>query len=91
VSQAKNTFFLFYNLKKDNNKKLKMECDFCKKNLSSLSALKYHQKTAKYCLTMQGRTSGGNFDCNYCDRKFNTKQHLTTHYISCKEKNQKIK
>jgi hypothetical protein len=68
-----------------------MECNFCKKNLSSLSALKYHQKSAKYCLIMQGNTSGGNFDCNYCDRKFNAKQHLTTHYISCKEKKSKDK
>jgi hypothetical protein len=63
-----------------------MECQFCKKILSSLSALKYHQKSAKYCLVIQGNNNIENFCCEYCNKKFNTKQHLTTHYNSCKEK-----
>ena len=63
-----------------------MECQFCKKMLSTLSALKYHQKSAKYCLDIQGNNGNQNFSCEYCVKKFNTKQHLITHYISCKEK-----
>ena len=63
-----------------------MECEFCKKSLSSSSALKYHQKSAKYCLIIQGNTETSNFTCEYCDKKFNTKHHLVTHYNSCKEK-----
>lgn len=68
-----------------------MECNFCKKSLSSSSALKYHQKSAKYCLVMQGNPIASNFVCIHCDKKFNAKQHLTTHYISCKEKKSKEK
>ena len=33
-----------------------MECKFCKKILSSKSALNTHQRTAKYCLKIQGKT-----------------------------------
>ncbi len=67
-----------------------MECEFCKKSLSSSSALKYHQKSAKYCLIIQGNIETSNFVCEYCGKKFNAKQHLVTHYNSCKEKKKSI-
>ena len=47
-----------------------MECEFCKKILSSKGTLKTHQKSKK-CLELQGKTS--NFNCKYCE-KYSKKQ-----------------
>lgn len=62
-----------------------MECDFCKRKFSSKSSLKYHQKTAKYCLKIQGVKSVI-FNCTYCGKILSTKQHLNEHHNVCNEK-----
>ena len=62
-----------------------MECNFCKRKFSSKSILKYHQKTAKYCLKIQGKESML-FNCNYCGKVLSTKQHLIEHHSVCNEK-----
>ena len=49
---------------------LKMECEFCKKILSSIYSLKTHQKTVKSCLQKQGKINL-NFNCEYCLHPFN--------------------
>ena len=62
-----------------------MECEFCKKELGSLSALNYHKKTAKYCLEIQGKINN-KFNCKYCDKNYSTPQHLKEHFKICKSK-----
>ena len=54
--------------------------------VSTLYSLKTHQKTVKSCLKIQGKNEFNNFNCEYCLKKFTTKDHLYTHYKSCKEK-----
>ena len=66
-----------------------MECEFCKKILSSAYSLKTHQKTVKSCLQKQGKINL-NFKCEYCLKTYTTKDSLTTHYNSCKEKKELI-
>ena len=34
-----------------------MECQYCKSNFKTNSSLNNHQKTAKYCLSLQGAKS----------------------------------
>ena len=66
-----------------------MICEFCKKEFSSKSALIYHQKTAKYCLEIQGKDLLEDFKCSYCSKKFTTLQNLNDHISICKEKQKK--
>ena len=65
-----------------------MDCQYCKKTFSSKSSLNNHQKTAKYCIQLQGveNKSENKFICNDCSKIFYQKQHLLTHLQSCKEK-----
>ena len=65
-----------------------MECEFCKKTFSSKSNLTMHQKSAKYCLDLQGRDKNI-LECEYCNKNFTLKQTLLDHYNSCKEKQKK--
>ena len=63
-----------------------MECQYCKKVLSTKSALNAHQTRTKYCLKIQGKqATEGKYNCFLCGKVFfnnNTyKYHQTT---SCK-------
>jgi hypothetical protein len=62
-----------------------MECEHCKNIFSALSSLKYHQKTAKYCLKIRGVKSTS-YKCEYCSKQLSTKQHLDIHKLNCKSK-----
>ena len=62
-----------------------MECIYCKNTFSGKSSLKYHQKSAKYCLKLQG-TKSTLYNCEYCDKSLSTKQHLLSHMLVCKKK-----
>jgi hypothetical protein len=63
-----------------------MDCEFCKKTFSSKPNLVAHQKNAKYCLELQGK-SNDHFKCNYCEKVFTCQQRLTEHKMSvCKMK-----
>lgn len=64
-----------------------MDCDFCKKNFSSVNNLRYHQKTAKYCLEIQGK-SAQNFFCDFCKKTFTLQNSLTKHGRICRDKKQ---
>ncbi len=62
-----------------------MSCEFCKKTFSSKSALTYHQKTAKYCLKIQGKDfADKNYTC-LCEKIFYNKHHYETHIKTCKK------
>jgi hypothetical protein len=61
-----------------------MDCQFCKKTFSSKSAVTYHQKTAKYCLKIQGKVSADKeYNCS-CGKIFYNKHHYETHTKNCK-------
>jgi len=67
-----------------------MECQFCNKTLSSKSALTYHQKTAKFCLQIQGKNSADKeYKCD-CGKTYNNKHHIEDHIKVCTVKDQII-
>ena len=59
-----------------------------KKEFSSKSNLNAHQKSAKYCLDLQGKKEKL-FECEYCTKNFTQKQALIVHCNTCKEKDKK--
>ncbi len=66
-------------------------CEYCKKEYSSQSALNYHKKTAKFCLSLQKTNNTKEtelqfYKCNYCEKQFTNKCILTTHLSSCVNK-----
>jgi len=65
-----------------------MNCTFCNKEFSSKSNLVAHQKTAKFCLEIQGKNDK-KFECEYCSKKFTQNQSLIDHFHACKEKGKK--
>ena len=67
-----------------------MECEFCKKNFSSKSNLRYHIKTNKKCQEIQLQQNKDNIvfeciNCEFCDKNF-TKQTIKIHHKTCKKK-----
>ena len=67
-----------------------MECEFCHKIFSTKTVLLTHKKSAKYCLSLQGKENK-DFECQYCDRTFTLEHVLKEHLHSCKKKNKKEK
>jgi hypothetical protein len=59
-------------------------CEFCKKNFSTKSSLKTHQKSAKYCLKIQNKPIKDKFKCDGCGKKFTTLLHINRHMEICK-------
>jgi hypothetical protein len=59
-----------------------MECILCKNTFNSKSSLKHHQKTARYCLKIQGVKSK-EYICMTCDKTFSNKYNLSVHYQTC--------
>ena len=71
-----------------------MECEFCKKNLSSASNLNYHKKTNKSCLKIQQEKNKEQIEtllvsCEFCYKMF-TSQKLKIHHKSCKHKSKSL-
>lgn len=66
-------------------------CDFCDTVFSNKYTLNNHKKTAKYCLTIQGKKipSDKKFQCDFCDKKLATNQSLQNHLKICQEKSDK--
>jgi hypothetical protein len=67
-----------------------MECEFCNKKLSSISALNHHKQTAKYCIEIQGKNINdlkNTCKCEYCNKIFTTNYKLNAHILTCKKTN----
>jgi hypothetical protein len=60
-----------------------MDCEFCKNNFRNKTILKTHQKTAKYCLKLQGVKTVKCFSCKICksisSSKYNLQRHMMSH------------
>jgi len=59
-------------------------CNFCNKTLTNSAILKTHQKTAKYCLEIQGLPV--TFKCEFCCKNYSQKRDLNRHHLTCVEK-----
>ena len=60
-----------------------MECEHCHNILTTLSSLKLHQKTAKYCLAKQNKVAE-EYLCAFCNTSFTLKSSLHKHLRICK-------
>lgn len=61
------------------------QCQFCQHTFVNKSSLRLHQKTAKFCFQLQGK-SNDNCKCQYCNLELSSVQRLTTHLQSCTER-----
>lgn len=62
-----------------------MECTFCTKQLKTKHSLLHHQKTANYCLKIQGKfEENKQFICENCNSSFTLKSTLHKHINNCK-------
>jgi hypothetical protein len=73
---------------------MSFNCEFCKNSYTSLSILKSHQKTTKFCLDIQESLNKENinkkiFLCEYCNKEFNKKSNFDSHLKICKIKIEK--
>jgi hypothetical protein len=57
-------------------------CKFCHHRFSSKHNLKFHQKTARYCLKLRD-IEGPHHQCNDCEKNFSSKHNLKIHKKSC--------
>ena len=62
-------------------------CEFCEKDFTNLSNLKYHQKTAKFCIDIQQVVLQKEelFICKFCKKDFIHKHSFNLHIQTCKE------
>jgi len=67
-----------------------MNCEFCKNTFQNISSLNNHQKTAKYCLDIQGKESNNIFECEACNVTFTLKSTLEKHLTRCVYNREKI-
>lgn len=64
-----------------------LTCEHCSKTFSNLSNKRYHQRTAKTCLSIQGK-SPAIYVCRDCDQQFASKYTLARHEETCEKVNQ---
>ena len=62
-----------------------MKCEFCSNEFISKTSLIHHQKTAKYCILLQGIDKNTNFVCLKCNKRLSTQNRLYTHEQTCKK------
>jgi hypothetical protein len=60
-----------------------VKCEFCNKEFSNISNLKYHQKNAKFCLELQNQKQT-NHKCEHCNKEFSSDKYLKQHASHCK-------
>jgi hypothetical protein len=64
---------------------MEFTCEFCNSTFGRKTTLVNHQKTAKFCLELQGKENN-NFVCQHCNKQLTTKNTLLVHLITCKGK-----
>lgn len=62
-----------------------MNCEFCNTEFKTKTSLIHHQKTANYCIILQGTETNPNFTCLKCNKKLSTQNRLYTHEQTCKK------
>ena len=69
-----------------------MNCEYCKNEFKTKSALNNHKNKSKYCLIIQGKIEPKDkiFKCNICEKILSTKQYLELHKEKCKCKKENI-
>ena len=60
-------------------------CEFCNREFTTKGNLTLHQRTAKYCLEIQGKNIE-DFKCSYCSKNLTSLHNLNEHHKSCKLK-----
>jgi len=67
---------------------MSFECEYCKKNFSSISSLNYHKKTAKKCLNNREISTEDiqQYNCELCNKTFSQKHNFQLHNKKCKVK-----
>lgn len=60
-----------------------MECQFCHNTFSNKQNLNAHQKRAKYCLKIQGKSLLSKYKCDGCDKEFTAMSSLKRHKAYC--------
>jgi hypothetical protein len=62
-----------------------MDCGYCTKRFANRTSLNTHQKTAKYCLEIQGvdSLSSSNYICVICDQGFSREDTCHKHMVRC--------
>jgi hypothetical protein len=67
-----------------------MKCNHCGNVFKNNSILKQHQRTAKYCLSLQTTKTDylsiSTYNCKYCRKTLSQKIDLDRHYVICKKK-----
>jgi len=67
-----------------------MNCEYCNKVFSSISALNLHKKTAKYCLKKRNDSSAiMKHICSFCEKEFNRLNSLQSHLEICSIKKER--
>ena len=62
-----------------------MNCEFCDRTFSNKGNMRMHQKTAKYCLQIQGVGPKIQHTCTYCSTQFVSKTRCSDHVNKCIE------
>jgi hypothetical protein len=57
-------------------------CEYCNSSFKNKYALLYHQRSAKYCLKIQG-VENTNYICSYCNKNLSDKRMLESHEEKC--------
>ncbi len=60
-----------------------MECNYCKSVFSTKTSLNNHQRIAKYCLKIQGKTEKEDFKCIGCLKSFLRNYEYQRHLTIC--------
>ncbi len=63
-----------------------MKCQFCNNVFSNKQNLNQHQKKAKYCLEIQGKTPVQEYNCDTCRKSFSSSSKLRRHQTNCSSK-----
>jgi len=62
------------------------KCEWCENSFTTSTILKTHQRTAKYCLALQGKVDVKGCTCDVCGKNFTLSSSLRRHSISCQKK-----